>query len=382
VDSLEKTGTGTLRVIGNASHTGGTSVTNGTLVIGGTHSSAISAPTGTVRGTGTTGPLSVGGAGTLRPGDGAPGILMTGAVIFYSGATLMVDINGPTAGIGYSWVAATGITIGANVTLDVQVHPSFSPAPGDQFTILTNHTSGTFDGLPENAGFMVGTIPFRITYVGGGGHAVVLTVDAPPNVTTLSDDATDEDQVYSVPFTIGDAYTTGVTGSAAVTVTVSDGHARATSTFNMIVTPAAAITYTLAEGAMGSFFDTALAIANPHAHVVPVTITFLKDDGTSVVRNRNLMATSRTTINVDEEEGLEAAAFSIEVTSTTGVPLGVERTMWWDATAYGASTEKASPGCAKARRRCSATTSCSRDRGRPSTRSRRVNCAIARSARR
>jgi hypothetical protein len=46
-------------------------------------------------------------------------------------------------------------------------------------------------------------------------------------------------------------------------------------------------------------------------------------------------------VRVNDLEGLEAAAFSTTVVSTSGLPLMVERTMWWDATGYGASTEKA-----------------------------------------
>jgi hypothetical protein len=43
---------------------------------------------------------------------------------------------------------------------------------------------------------------------------------------------------------------------------------------------------------------------------------------------------------------MESAAFSTSVASSSAVPLMVERTMWWDATGYGASTEKASAGAA------------------------------------
>jgi hypothetical protein len=45
---------------------------------------------------------------------------------------------------------------------------------------------------------------------------------------------------------------------------------------------------------------------------------------------------------VDEIAGLEAAEFATVVTSTTALPIVVERTMRWDATGYGAHTEKAS----------------------------------------
>ncbi len=78
----------------------------------------------------------------------------------------------------------------------------------------------------------------------------------------------------------------------------------------------------------------------------PVTIDFLRADGTSVVVNRTLAPLSRTTIAVDEVPGLESTALSTRVTSTGGVPIVVERTMRWDASGYGAHTEKATAGTA------------------------------------
>ncbi len=49
-----------------------------------------------------------------------------------------------------------------------------------------------------------------------------------------------------------------------------------------------ALTYYLAEGATGQFFDTDLLLANPQMVDAPVTIDFLRADGTSVVVNRTL----------------------------------------------------------------------------------------------
>jgi hypothetical protein len=57
--------------------------------------------------------------------------------------------------------------------------------------------------------------------------------------------------------------------------------------------------------------------------------------------------TSRTTIRVDEISGLENTEVSATVTSTAALPIVVERTMRWDATRYGAHTEKATDGPAK-----------------------------------
>jgi Ca2+-binding RTX toxin-like protein len=105
-----------------------------------------------------------------------------------------------------------------------------------------------------------------------------------------------------------------------------------------------AFTYSMAEGATGSFFDTDILIANPNTVEAPVTVTYLRGDGVAVPQSLTLAPTSRTTIRVDEIAGLESAEVSSTVTSTAALPLVVERTMRWDATGYGSHTEKATDG--------------------------------------
>jgi hypothetical protein len=119
--------------------------------------------------------------------------------------------------------------------------------------------------------------------------------------------------------------------------------------FTLTVTPEpepepTAITYSLAEGATGVFFDTDILLANPNSSPAPVVITFLKENGTTVTDERTLPAMSRTTIRVDHVKDLEATALSTQVVSTSGLPLIVERTMRWDAAGYGSHTEKATAG--------------------------------------
>jgi hypothetical protein len=136
----------------------------------------------------------------------------------------------------------------------------------------------------------------------------------------------------------------GVRGDTTITLTVSDpGGASTSESFVLTVTER---TYYLAEGATGAFFDTDILLANPNTTAAPVVIKFLKEDGTSIVQSRTLAPTSRVTILVDEVEGLEATSFSTIVTSTDALPIVVERTVRWDASGYGAHTEKATAGAA------------------------------------
>jgi hypothetical protein len=67
------------------------------------------------------------------------------------------------------------------------------PPHGTQFTIIKNNggspVSGTFSGMPEGATFVTGSTTFQISYVGGSGHDVVLTVISPWVPTALAVDA-------------------------------------------------------------------------------------------------------------------------------------------------------------------------------------------------
>jgi hypothetical protein len=126
-----------------------------------------------------------------------------------------------------------------------------------------------------------------------------------------------------------------------MTLTVSDGIDTATATFQYFVSGG---TYMLAEGSTGTFFDTDILIANPNATPAPVSVHFLRPSGAPIVQTRTLPAMSRATIAVDTIPGLEAETFSTVVTSHSGMPLMVERTMRWGEGGYGAHTEKASNG--------------------------------------
>ena len=98
---------------------------------------------------------------------------------------------------------------------------------------------------------------------------------------------------------------------------------------------AAPLMYYLGEGATGDFFDMDVAIANPNPVVAPVTMRFLKPGGAVVSTDLVVGARQQVTIRVDDVPGLEATPVSVEITSTDGVPLVVERTMMWDGNGYG-----------------------------------------------
>jgi YVTN family beta-propeller protein len=487
---LTKQGAGTLTLNATDIGSGSLAAEGGVLRIDGNYSGNVRAASGgTVAGSGIIGgAVDVRAGSIVAPGGGSPAILQMGSATVATGSTLRFTLNGHTPGSDYSQLDVYGAATLAGGTLDIVV--GFTPAPGDQFTIVTNRASGTFTGLPEGGFLTSGSSSFQITYIGGDGNDIVLTANAGPTLAAIGNLAIDEDAgQQTVNVSIGDDLTpvggltvtasssdtnlvtngglmlsgTGAThtlqfapeadrygattitvrvtdggavyvertfvvtvaavndapeigaiapqtidansplkpvmftvtdvdsypltvtasssnqtlvpdanltiahcdfcsapqpvwtiaatpaadqfGTTTITVTASDGDEQVTTTFVLTVTPNS-LTYYLAEGATGPFFDTDLLIANPNETPAPVTITFLLENGTSIVDTRTLPATSRTTIHADTIAGLEAANFSTVVVSTFGRPLAVERTMRWDASGYGAHTEKATDGAA------------------------------------
>jgi autotransporter-associated beta strand protein len=93
---------------------------------------------------------------------------------------------------------------------------------------------------------------------------------------------------------------------------------------------APALSWFLAEGATGAYFDLFVLIANPGLSDADVTVTFLLPSGATVVRNYTISARSRFNIWVDlEDPQLADTQVSTTVSSTNGIPVVVEHAMWW-----------------------------------------------------
>jgi len=89
-------------------------------------------------------------------------------------------------------------------------------------------------------------------------------------------------------------------------------------------------TWFLAEGATGSYFDLFILIANPGPSAANVTAEYLLAGGQVITKTYDVAGNSRFNIWVDlEDAALANAAVSTRLTSTNGVPIIVERSMWW-----------------------------------------------------
>jgi hypothetical protein len=127
--------------------------------------------------------LKVDKGGILAPGQ-SPGCLSS-ATLELSGQ-YQAEIGGTEACTGYDQMRVKGaVTISG--TLAVSVVKAFKPKATQSFTIINQDgqgtVKGTFTGMAEGTRFKSGDVSFIISYKGGDGNDVVLTV---PNDDKLS----------------------------------------------------------------------------------------------------------------------------------------------------------------------------------------------------
>jgi hypothetical protein len=186
------------------------------------------------------------------------------------------------------------IQVSGPVTLGGALSGALPPealAAGTVFTIIDKTSpgpvTGTLGAHVEGAMFRFGDNEVRISYVGGDGNDVTLTVMASLRK------------------------------------------------------------YLLSEGATSDFFNTDIALANPDSLHRTVRLDFFLNSADFETVNVVVPAFSRKTVRVKDYPKLASAEFSIEVQAFTALPLLVERTMSWDAaTGYGAHTERAAEALA------------------------------------
>lgn len=149
---------------------------NQTYIIKGVRGDTDVAVGGTLKGTGTVGALNV--SGKVAPGL-SPGCLNSGNLTLNQGATYEFEVGGTTACSGYDQIKVTG-TVQASGSLIVSLYNGFKPVKGQTYTIIDNDGSdavtSTFTDLAEGATFTANGYVYRISYVGGTGNDVTLTV--------------------------------------------------------------------------------------------------------------------------------------------------------------------------------------------------------------
>ena len=113
----------------------------------------------------------------------SPGCIASGATNF-TGGNYDVEIGGTTACTGYDQLNVTGTVTLGSVALNLTHYNSYKPKANEAYTIINNDAAdavtGTFSGLVEGATFTVDGYVYKISYVGGDGNDVVVTVQTVP----------------------------------------------------------------------------------------------------------------------------------------------------------------------------------------------------------
>lgn len=151
-----------------------------TAILNGSRCYVTVRETATLKGEGTLCYLS--SAGTVTPGNSPGTITITSGLMLNSTSKLVIEVASVSS---YDKLVAGGVDL-FDANLDLQFLSGATVAAGDAYTIISNTgtdpVNGTFLNLPEGTTFNAMGGTFKISYVGGDGNDVVITVVSVPTV--------------------------------------------------------------------------------------------------------------------------------------------------------------------------------------------------------
>ena len=196
--AIIKDGSGTLTITGNNTYSGGTTVNSGTLLVNGRGDLGTGSVTvnnsGTIGGDSTSAIISrgsfddarnrltVAAGGNLAPGNGGnnTAVITLHALTLEPASNFRIDINGTSPGTGYDRLVLTGAGnnryVITNSNLVVSVGTTLSV--GQTFLIGLRTAGGSIRGEFAQGNSVVGSdgTVFSVSYIGGDGNDIVLTV--------------------------------------------------------------------------------------------------------------------------------------------------------------------------------------------------------------
>ena len=190
-------GTGNLVLSANSPlFSGNFQINTGSLQVSAFYNNAtVNLGGGTLKGTGQVFNV-IGATGNVSPGSSLGTLTIGSQLSLSSGNTFVTQINGANVGSFGQVSVTSGVTSLGNSILSITSATGLSA--GQQITIINNGNTvpinGQFNGLVEGASITVGTTVFTISYKGGTGKDVVLTVSSivnpvlPPNFTATGVD--------------------------------------------------------------------------------------------------------------------------------------------------------------------------------------------------
>jgi autotransporter-associated beta strand protein len=188
--SLVKVGNETLTLTGANTYSGGTTVAGGSLIVqnatgSATGTGSVQVNVGTFGGTGSvTGAVTVGtGTGPhafLAPGVKGPGSLSTASLLTFKSNSGYKCELAATPHPRVDQVSANGITIENGARFMLRTKGNQTLPIGTIFTVIDNTAAtpitGMFANLPDGSTFTVGNNTFQVSYEGGDGNDLTLTV--------------------------------------------------------------------------------------------------------------------------------------------------------------------------------------------------------------
>jgi hypothetical protein len=178
------TSNGVKLMVSNPGYTGSVVVSQGALFVGNasalTNASSVTVSGGLLKGTGGVSSAVIQTGGKISPGN-SPGCLTATSLTL--GGTYDFQVGGTNACTDYDQVStSSGVNLSGG-NLHLSIINGFAPTVGQNFKLINNTSNnaviGTFNGLSEGATFIVAGNTFQITYKGGDGNDVVVTVITP-----------------------------------------------------------------------------------------------------------------------------------------------------------------------------------------------------------
>lgn len=162
--------------------------------------------------------------GAIGTVDGLGRTTTVDNLVMGSSSLLALDLDGAIAGTSYDTVVVNGSVTLGNASLDLDF--GFSPAVNSSFKIIDNDGSGdavngTFSGLAESAAFNQNGYLLTISYIGGDGNDIVVTVTGQVKVKFTSSSATVGEESSSAQAVTVELESSGVTLTEAVSIDVT-----------------------------------------------------------------------------------------------------------------------------------------------------------------